>query len=93
MADDENDLETTAEQQGGEGAGAGIGGFVAGVLFGALLGAGMALLFAPDRGAKVRRRLGHRLHDLREEAADAWDDASRRARKELVRRRKRLGLS
>lgn len=59
--------------------GRGIGGFAAGVVFGALLGAGIALMLAPDRGDKTRRRLRRRLEQLREEAADGLERRRRRA--------------
>ena len=35
----------------------GRAGFVAGIVFGAFLGAGLALLFAPERGGDMRKRL------------------------------------
>jgi len=60
-------------------AGRGIGGFAAGVVFGALLGAGIALMLAPDRGDKTRRRLRRRLERLREEATDGLERRRRRA--------------
>lgn len=70
--------------------GGSAGSFAAGMVFGALLGAGIALLFAPDRGDKTRRRLGRGLRRLRDEARDGLDDVSREARRELARRRKTL---
>jgi hypothetical protein len=65
---------------------------VTGIVLGALLGAGIALLFAPDRGTKTRRRVGRHLRRWSEEAADTFDDTASRARRELTRRRRRLGL-
>jgi gas vesicle protein len=65
-------------------------GFAAGVLFGALLGAGFALLFAPDRGDKTRRRLRHRMQSLREDAREGIDRAGTRTRKELRRRQRSI---
>jgi len=56
-----------------------LGGFAAGVVFGALLGAGIALMLAPDRGDKTRRRLRRRLERLREEATDGLERRRRRA--------------
>jgi gas vesicle protein len=41
----------------GDGSEGRMGGFAGGVVFGAILGAGLALLFAPDRGDKTRSRL------------------------------------
>lgn len=82
-SDEEND-----EEQGG--GGSGVAGFAMGVVFGALLGAGLALLYAPDRGDETRRDLKRRLNRLREDAEDGLDRVGDRARKELVRRRRRL---
>jgi hypothetical protein len=59
--------------------GRGIGGFAAGVVFGALLGAGIALMLAPDRGDKTRRRLRRRLERLREDAGEGLERRRRRA--------------
>jgi YtxH-like protein len=39
-------------------------------LAGALIGAGVALLFAPSRGAELRRMLGERLEEYWRSAAD-----------------------
>ena len=72
-----------------EAVGLGIGGFAAGVVFGALLGAGIALMFAPERGDKTRRRLRQRLEQLRENASEGLERAGDRTRKELERRRRR----
>jgi gas vesicle protein len=65
-------------------------GFVAGVLFGAFLGAGIALLFAPERGEKTRGRLRRRMQSLREDAREGIDRAGSRTREELRRRQKRI---
>jgi gas vesicle protein len=61
-----------------------------GVVFGAILGAGLALLYAPDRGDRTRRELKRRIHRLREDAEEGLDRAGGRARRELVRRRRQL---
>lgn len=67
--------------------------FVAGVVVGAFLGACLALLVAPARGRIVRRRLGRRARELAERAGEELreevDDASDRARRDLIRRRRR----
>jgi gas vesicle protein len=65
----------------------GLAGFVTGLVVGALVGAGVALLFAPARGDRVRRRLGRGARALRERARDELEDAARRARREIARRR------
>jgi len=88
MADDESEVGEMAKQV--DDAGRGIGGFAVGVVFGALLGAGIALMFAPDRGDATRRRLRRRLQRLREDATDGWERASDRARGDLARRRRQL---
>lgn len=75
----------------GEGeASRGIGGFAAGVVFGVFLGAGIALMFAPERGDKTRRRLRRRLQQLREDTADGLERAGSRTRRDLARRKRRL---
>jgi len=68
----------------------GTAGFMAGVLFGAFLGAGLALLFAPDRGEKTRDRLRRRMQSLQEDAREGIDRAGTRTRDELKRRQKRI---
>ncbi len=65
----------------------GVASFITGLVVGALVGAGVALLFAPARGDRVRRRLGHGARALRERARDELEDAARRARREIARRR------
>jgi gas vesicle protein len=67
-------------------------GFLAGVLFGAFLGAGVALLFAPEKGQKTRRELDRRLRALRHDALDVAGRAGSRAKKQLRRRELRLKL-
>jgi gas vesicle protein len=68
--------------------------FVAGVVVGALIGASIALLIAPARGAVVRRRLGWRARELGERARDGiregLEDATHHARRDLLRKRRRL---
>lgn len=51
-------------------------GFVAGLICGAAIGAGVAILMAPDSGIKTRKRLQKAAVDLRETAADRWDDVA-----------------
>ena len=70
--------------------GRGRTGFVSGFLLGVLMGAGMALLFAPERGEKTRGRLRRRMRVLSEDAREGLDSASSRTRTELARRKKRL---
>jgi uncharacterized membrane protein YccC len=86
MADDDSKVSPMDDAY--EQVGRGIGGFAAGVVFGALLGAGIALMFAPERGDKTRRRLRHRLEQLREDAAEGIERAGTRTRRELDRRRR-----
>jgi hypothetical protein len=71
----------------------GVGGaitFLAGFGLGALLGAGLALLFAPERGAITRRRLRRRLRDLSADTADRVGDLRHRAEREIRRGRRRI---
>src|SRR4051812_15917626 len=65
-------------------------GFVLGMVFGVLLGAGLALVFAPERGEKTRARLRRRMRTLREDALESIDQAGTRTRKELQRRQRRI---
>ncbi len=65
----------------------GLAGFVTGLVIGALVGAGVALLFAPARGDRLRRRLGRGARAFRDRARNELDDAARRARREIARRR------
>jgi hypothetical protein len=85
MTDDESGLDEMGDD--GDQNGRGLGGFAAGVIFGALLGAGLALMFAPERGDTTRRRLSRRLTRLREDTADGLERAGDRTRRELLRRR------
>jgi gas vesicle protein len=64
----------------------GLGRFAAGLICGVVLGAGLALLFAPQRGDHTRRRLRRRLERLRENTADSITRADA-LRRELQRRR------
>ena len=68
----------------------GRAGFLAGILFGAFLGAGIAMLFAPDRGEKTRSRIRRRMRNLGEDAMESIDQAGSRTRKQLSRRKRRL---
>jgi gas vesicle protein len=54
------------------------------------LGAGIALLFAPDRGNRTRDRMRRRIRSLREDALESIDQAGTRTRGELRRRQRRL---
>src|SRR5512134_1380573 len=66
------------------------GGFAAGLVVGALLGAGIALLFAPDRGSRTRSNLSRRLRRFRDEAGEELERAGGRTRRDLHRRRRQL---
>jgi gas vesicle protein len=85
MTDDESGLDETGD--GADETGRGLGGFAAGVIFGAMLGAGIALMFAPERGDTTRRRLSRRLTRLREDTAEGLERAGARTRREVLRRR------
>ena len=63
----------------------GIAGFVTGMLIGALVGAGVALLFAPARGDRLRRRLGRGARHLGVRARHGLEHAARRARRGIDR--------
>ncbi|HET6580220.1 MAG TPA: YtxH domain-containing protein [Gemmatimonadales bacterium] len=87
MADDDSGVTEMVDQADGS---RGIGAFAAGVIFGAFLGAGIALMFAPERGDKTRRRLRRRLQQLREDTAEGLERAGTRTRRDLARRKRRL---
>lgn len=89
MATENNDLDG-AKDMDSPPTGRGLAGFIVGVAFGALLGAGVALLFAPNRGEKTRRRLRKRLRELQEGAVDGLGRAGDLTRRELARRRHQL---
>jgi gas vesicle protein len=73
-----------------DGGGIGLGGLGAGILIGAVLGIGLGMLFAPERGDAMRKRLRKRLAKARARAGDELESAGKRTRKELARRRRRL---
>jgi gas vesicle protein len=71
------------------------GALATGLTIGLLVGAGMALLFAPQRGSETRRDLGRGLRRVRTRGRDAWDDLRDElwhARRRLVRARRRKRL-
>jgi hypothetical protein len=72
-----------------------IGVIAAGVAVGLLFGAGVALLFAPQRGRETREDLRQRLRRARRRGRNAWDDLGdelRRFRRDLRRARRRRQL-
>ena len=90
MADEEFALDedfNDEQQQAAHGA----RNFVVGLAVGALLGAGVALLFAPDRGVNTRRRLGRRIRKLRERGGESVDALRDRFSRELRRLKKQVG--
>ena len=48
--------------------------FVSGLVLGAVIGAGIALLMAPEKGSRTRRRLMKTASRLKSGASDKWDD-------------------
>jgi gas vesicle protein len=48
--------------------------FFAGLICGLTIGAGVALVLAPDSGKKTRKRIQRAAGDLRETAADRWEE-------------------
>lgn len=93
MTDDDQDLNDDVldeleidEQDEEEMAETGLRGpeFAAGLMLGAVLGAVVALLAAPQAGARTRRDIGRKARRIRHDVEDRWDGAHRD-----VRRRKR----
>ena len=89
MAELDDGLEEREEDQPSGGRRT-AGGFAAGLAIGVLLGAGIALLYAPNRGSRTRDALRRRLQRLREDASDELERAGRGTRRELRRRRRQL---
>ena len=85
LAEGPDPLDARRSSRGGS-----AGAVVAGMIIGAIVGAGIALLFAPDAGRKTRGRLARRARHMGEDAVDRLDEAGLRARRELVRRRRRF---
>ncbi|HEU5169451.1 MAG TPA: YtxH domain-containing protein [Gemmatimonadales bacterium] len=83
----ERNEETPGEEDHADRGDHGVAGFVTGLVIGAIVGAGIALLFAPARGDRLRRRLRREAAALGERARDELGDAARAARRELARRR------
>ncbi|HUP01188.1 MAG TPA: YtxH domain-containing protein [Gemmatimonadota bacterium] len=50
-------------------------GFLGGVLLGIILGAVLAILYAPEKGEKMRKRLVKKSGQLQEKASDALGTA------------------
>jgi len=68
------------------------GALVTGIAIGLLVGATAALLFAPQQGSETRRDLRRGLRRVGRRGHDAWDDLRdelRRARRQLLRARRR----
>ncbi len=69
--------------------------FLSGLVAGAAIGAGVALLMAPTSGKKTRKRITRSAEDLKEKAADRWDeladDVRDRVDEALSTARKRFG--
>lgn len=57
--------------------------FLVGLAVGALVGAGIALLYAPDRGENTRRSLGRKIRRLRDRSGESVQDLKAALRKEL----------
>jgi gas vesicle protein len=68
--------------------------FLSGLICGAAIGAGVALLMAPNSGKKTRKRLTRGAEDLKDRAADGWeelaDDVRDRVDEALATARKRF---
>ena len=67
-----------------------IGLVAVGVAVGALVGVSAALLYAPERGAYTRRRIGRGVRASRLRLADAWQDLGDELRVATRRGRRRV---
>ncbi len=84
---DEPEDEVEAQEDSPEAPGrSSAGTFAMGVAVGALLGAAIALLLAPASGQVTRKRLRHRLAEVRDKAQEEWSDLSRKASREIRKR-------
>lgn len=59
--------------------------FLTGLAVGALIGAGVALLYAPDRGSNTRRKLGRQIRHLKDRSGESVSQLKDKLRKELRR--------
>ena len=48
--------------------------FVSGLVLGAVIGAGIALLMAPDKGSRTRRKLARTASRMKSGAGDKWEE-------------------
>lgn len=64
--------------------------FATGLILGAVLGAVIALLAAPQAGARTRRGLGRKARRIRHEVEDRWDGAQRDLRRQVRRRKRKI---
>ena len=64
--------------------------FATGLILGAVLGAVIALLAAPQAGARTRRDLGRRARRIRHDVEDRWDGAHRDVRRQVRRRKRKI---
>lgn len=48
--------------------------FISGLVVGAAIGAGIAFLTAPQSGRRVRKRIRRAADDVKDVAANRWDD-------------------
>lgn len=61
------------------------GGFLAGLVFGVILGGVLAVLYAPERGDKTRKKLA-------KQGGRWWDEASDQAGELVEKSRKKMGM-
>lgn len=58
-------------------------GVVLGLLAGAAIGSLLGVLFAPEKGDKLRRRVRNTAEDLRDDALDTYENLAEIAKKEV----------
>lgn len=89
MVEDEFALDEDLAEEPSKG-GSGKRNFLMGLALGALVGAGVALLFAPDRGENTRKRLGKRLRRFRDQSGERVAELKDRLSRELSRVKKQV---
>lgn len=68
-----------------------IGGFITGVVIGSILGSGIAILFAPMSGKKLRRKISNATDDLIEDVNEYVETGKEKAEELIKEGKKKAG--